>query len=274
MFVESSAIVSELKSFVKGYDNSIDAAAGGGYTVYARLFFEKFVPGDVERIVYIDCDTLVVGDIAPLFSLDMKDSPIAMSYDCTNAKYKRVINFPEELPYFNSGVLVLDIKNWKEAGCLARLMDEIHKGVSYPFPDQDFLNICLRGNIAKYSFRYNFCSAFFLYKSARAVSFIFGLKNFLPLQDDYRDSAKNPVIFHFNGNTFTRPWFKNSVHPMKKLYDSYYFSSPWKDEEQKSFSMPRVYKLQYVLWRFTPRFFFYLCSRILQDIFFKMYYKI
>ncbi|MBR0031099.1 MAG: glycosyltransferase family 8 protein [Treponema sp.] len=274
VFVDSEVIVSDIKNYVKGYDNSTDALSGGGYTAYTRLFFEKFVPDDAERIVYIDCDTLVAGNITELFSFDMGGNPVAMSYDCTNAKYKRVINMPNDSPYFNSGVLVLDTKKWKEGECLRLILEEIHKGVSYPFVDQDFLNICLRGKIAKYSFRYNFCSAFFLYKSAGAVSFIFGLKNFLPNKDDYRLSAKNPAILHFNGNTFTRPWFKNSVHPMKKLYDSYYFASPWKDEEQKDFKMPSVYKLQYILWKFTPRFFFYLASRILQDIFFKIYYKI
>ena len=257
VFVESDSLVSDLKNYVKGYDNSVDISSGGGYTAYTRLFFEKFVPADVERIVYIDCDTLVTGDISPLFSFDMKENAIAMSYDCTNSKYKKVINMPEEAEYFNSGVLILDTKNWQKNGCLKLILDEIHKGVSYPFVDQDFLNICLQGKITKYSFRYNFCSAFFLYGSARAVSFIFGLKNFIPYREDYRDSAKNPAIFHFNGNTFTRPWFSNSLHPMKKLYDSYYYDSPWKDEEQKPFRMQSVYKLQYVLWRYTPRFFFY-----------------
>lgn len=274
IFVECDSLISDIKNYMHGYENSVDTEIEAGYTIYARLFFEQFIPSDVDRILYIDCDTLVNGDISPLFSFDMDGKAIAMSFDCTNDKYRKYLKLPEGFQYFNSGVLIINTQEWKKHNCLKLILDEVHKGISYPFPDQDLLNICLQGRIAKYSFRYNFCSAFYLYGSAGAISFIFGRKNFLFYKDDYASSIKNPVILHFNGNTFTRPWFKNSVHPMKKLYDSYYFDSPWKDEEQKSFEMNRIYKLQYFLYKYTPRFFFYFCSRILQDIFYKIYYKI
>jgi len=272
VFVDAASIVENISKYVTGYVNSIDVNMGGGYTSYTRLFFEGFIPETEERIVYIDCDTLVVGDIEALFLMDMKGKPIAMSYDCTNVKYKKVLHLAKTDRYYNAGILVIDTKEWKKRKCFQRLFDEVKKGVSYIFVDQDFINICLRDEITKFSFRFNYCSSFYMFSSVKSISFVFGLNDFNSEMEDFNEAKNNPCILHFNGNMLTRPWYHNSQHPIKSIYDTFYFESPWKDEPQTDYKIPMYYKVHYFLYKYTPKIFFYISARVLQDVFYLLKY--
>ena len=105
------------------------------------------------------------------------------------------------------------------------------------------------------------------------LNFVFGI--------NYHDNclkkafAFNDIkIFHFCGNTFIRPWFKNSLHPAKKLYDSFYYDSPWKDIPQKMFNMKIEYKLQYLFFKYMPKPIFLFLSLLMQRLFMLIEYHV
>lgn len=41
-----------------------------------------------------------------------------------------------------------------------------------------------------------------------------------------QDAAKNPIIIHFVGDYFDRPWYKNNICRYKETYEKYYKLSP------------------------------------------------
>ena len=53
---------------------------GKGLTAFSRLFISELLP-DVERVVYLDCDTLVRGSLKELFTMDLHGKPIAMAFN-------------------------------------------------------------------------------------------------------------------------------------------------------------------------------------------------
>ena len=55
---------------------------GDSYATYYKLFIEEFIPDEVSRLVYIDCDTAVLGDLSELFTMDMHDAALAIGRDC------------------------------------------------------------------------------------------------------------------------------------------------------------------------------------------------
>lgn len=267
-------IVDSLKDLqekgIRGY--RYDKAAGG-YTTYSKLLIHNLIP-DKNRLIYIDGDTVVVGDITVLGSLDMHGKPIALAYDCCQNRYKKFISIDENEGYYNAGIMVFDIDKWKERRCMERIIDHIsHVRSEYPLADQDFFNVVLHGDIYRLDMKYNYLSQYFLYPF-NGLRKVYDLDdNYFYTKDEYVDPSQ-AVVLHFCGQTFIRPWYCNSKHPAKKIYDHYYNLSPWKSEAQKQCKWPLQYKIQYLLWRYSPTSLAVLCGKMMQRAFIKLNYKV
>lgn len=253
---------------INGYAN-----AAGGYTAYARLLIPDLIISK-NRVIYLDCDTLVVGEIMDLGRIDMQGKPIGLAYDCCQNRYKKFISLNENEEYFNTGVMILDINQWKEKRCIERIIDHIsHVRSEYPLVDQDFINVVLHGDIYRLDMKNNYLSQYFLY-SYNGLKKVYDLnESYFYTQDEYVDSSQ-AVVLHFCGQTFIRPWFLNSKHPAKKIYDHYYHLSPWKGETQKACKWLLQYRIQYLLWKYSPVSLSVLCGQFMQRIFVKLNYKV
>jgi len=176
--------------------------------VYYRLLFPVIVPATVDRLLYIDTDTLVLNDLSALYNARLHNHPVGAVYD------NYVVNHPEigiegTGNYFNSGVLLMDIGKWKEQQITEKAFDYLDR---YPerikFVDQDALNAVLKDNWEKLPFAYNV-----LYSYIPQTLSMKGLDNFI----------KDKVILHF---TLQRPWSCISTNRFRKLYHHYLKKSP------------------------------------------------
>lgn len=257
------------KSGANGYANADD----DGYAAYAKLLIPDLL-SDENRVIYLDCDTLVLGSLSELVNFNLEDRALGMVQDCLQNKYKRFINIDEHQRYFNSGVIVFDIPKWKENSCMERMQWHLSNiRNQYPLPDQDLINVTLHEDIYRLNMKYNYLSQYFLYPYS-------GLKKVYDLDDRYfytKDEYAEPsqaVVLHFCGQTFIRPWFINSKHPAKKTYDYYYNLSPWKNEAQKTCRWLLQYRIQYLLWKYSPTSLSVLCGKVMQRLFIKLNYKV
>lgn len=124
------------------------------HMMYARLMVDVLVPKDVARIIYFDCDTYVRGAIEELAEIDMGKNAIAAVEDA-HADFittKRDMAENKDLfdtadPYFNSGLLVIDTKKWRQAKVLETLKTMVSNGtMARLYYDQDFLNLVFKHN--------------------------------------------------------------------------------------------------------------------------------
>jgi len=255
---------------VTGYGCSVNI----GMTAYSRLFAHDILPDSVTRIIYFDCDTMINGDIEPLFNMDLGNCALGMAVDCVRNEYKKYINYPIDQPYYNSGVMIMDLKRWYEHKCMDRIWEHITKIRSdYPLVDQDFLNVVLPDEICTIDLRYNFLSQEFLY-SYKGLLRVYGLRpDFWYDRSTYEAARAEPIVYHFCGKTFIRPWYKNSLHPLKKKYDCFYFLSPWRSDEQKIYQLAFQYKLQLFLYKKLPPAINILAGTIMQRVFIWSNYK-
>jgi lipopolysaccharide biosynthesis glycosyltransferase len=114
--------------------------------IFLRLLMEEIHElGD--RIIYLDADTIVMGDIAELYRLDLKGKDIGMAADYLG----RVFIYPG---YSNDGVFLVDLAKVRVDGVFAQAR-EICRTVLMDFPDQDALNRAIRGKRKIISSRYN-----------------------------------------------------------------------------------------------------------------------
>ena len=88
----------------------------GSRATYYRLFFSELLP-DLDRIIYIDCDTIVSGRIDGLIDHDLGGHTIAMAYDSNNHVSKMRHGFGRDDEYYCAGIMLVDLKRWRESDC-------------------------------------------------------------------------------------------------------------------------------------------------------------
>lgn len=126
-----------------------NTAFGGARANYLRLSIPDSV-GQVDRVLYLDADIVVRGDLSDLFSVDLRGLPIGAVRDPINptlATGRALPNWPElgldgDREYFNSGVLVLDLAACAERRIFDRAFEAIVNHSSHlRMWDQDALNL-------------------------------------------------------------------------------------------------------------------------------------
>lgn len=129
----------------------------GSWATYYRLHAATVVEAD--RFLYVDADTLCDVDISPLLEFDFAGKPAAWVPEAplAHAVDRRVAeelgNSIEE-PYFNAGVLLVNVPEWRRQRISERAMAYI-VDQSPTFHDQSALNVVLHRNAAILDERFN-----------------------------------------------------------------------------------------------------------------------
>ena len=168
--------------------------------VYARLLIDRLLPPEVERIIYLDCDTMVHDRIEELYDVDLQGHPIAAVRDVMSVSIVggRDIRNNRDLfdtadPYFNSGMLVIDVPKYRAIDVGARLEAAIADGVmARIYYDQDLLNLIFRNNWRALPSRWNTIDA------------------------HYSHEAADPAILHYTGPF--KPWHLFSNAAFRRTY--------------------------------------------------------
>lgn len=113
--------------------------------IYYRLAAPLLLPEELDRILYLDVDTLVINPLKELYTMDFQGNYYIASTHIREALTKlndRRLNVPDGSPYVNTGVMVLNLPALREN----LTMDEIRRTAlqkidSFWLPDQDLLTV-------------------------------------------------------------------------------------------------------------------------------------
>ncbi len=121
--------------------------------IYYRLIAQFVLPQDMDRIVWIDADTIILNDLTEFYYQDFEDAYIIACPDkCTDTAYgamlKKNLGLPEEYKYFNSGVIVFNLPLLRREtkiedikACAYSLKEKLK------YPDQDILNVFYKDKV-------------------------------------------------------------------------------------------------------------------------------
>ncbi len=122
--------------------------------VYARLVIDRLIDPMVGRVLYLDCDMMVRAPIEQLIEIDLQGFPVAAVRDTIGAfitggkdlaKNRQIFDIAD--PYFNAGMVLIDVAKWRDAKLLDRLEALLADGtMARVYYDQDFLNLVFRNN--------------------------------------------------------------------------------------------------------------------------------
>ncbi len=140
---------------IKPYKAAMDKALRDYYSdaIFYRIFIPKMFP-QYHKAIYIDCDVVVLTDIANLFSVDLKDNYLASVLDEVAPAQPVLVDYVENavgIPinqYFCSGVDLFNLDAMRaqqvEEKFIALLMTYNFETVA---PDQDYLNVICKDHV-------------------------------------------------------------------------------------------------------------------------------
>ena len=217
---------------------------GWNEVILARLLVGSLLPPDVERVIYLDGDTIVIGDLQALWETDMGGKPLGASIEPTANHARKASLGLSELPYFNSGVLLIDLKVWRQQNTAETIFKFYQKaGANLFAADQDAINGALAGNIFVLSPKYNYYNIFWYYPYKTLVK----IEKPAPYisEDVFLSASSDPRIIHYLGED--RPWRKGNTHRYSAEYQRYLQMTPWKDTPMEE-GWELYFKLYKAFW--------------------------
>lgn len=156
--------------------------------VYARMLLPHLVPNEIDRIIYLDCDMLVRAPIEQLYAMDLNNQPVGAVRDALAPfiPLRRDMRQTADIfdgadPYFNSGMLLIDLEAWRKLDLGAEIAALSARGVlGRLYYDQDVLNLIFRNRWHTLPWRWNVIDA------------------------NKAHEALDPAILHFTRNF--KPW--------------------------------------------------------------------
>ncbi len=121
-------------------------------TTYLRVFSPYVLDKELERLIYLDVDTIVQGDISGLWHTPLGNNVIAAAIDVgktLDCAWGGVPNFAElgltaDTKYFNAGVLLIDLVKWRRDDISAKVVKALHDHKRHVrLADQYGLNVVL-----------------------------------------------------------------------------------------------------------------------------------
>lgn len=226
---------------------------------YARLFISQIC--DKDRILYIDCDTIINSSLKKLWEYDLGGKVLGGVQDNPALFALTEVGMTRKHRYINSGVLLIDLKRWKEFNVEEKILEMIKKHNGFVMHhDQGIINGVLKDNIKILPPKFNTMSQFFDTK-AKQIKKLYDMECYYT-QAQLDEAIKNPVIIHYITKFYNRPWFKSCTHPLKSLYIENLEKTPF---EVKLFDgeLKKNVKLRKFVFNHFPFFVYALFERIL-----------
>lgn len=197
IFIECS----DLENKLKLSKEQIEGFHGINITTYSRLFISKLIPETVDKILYLDCDTITLGSIKELWDMDISNYMCAGSEDPAPIPLKEVIGLNSEDIYINAGVILINLKLWREKNITEDFLKFLseHYG-EYINHDQGVINGVLKNQIMSVHPKYNFMAYFFNDLNPDTVIKWNGCTHYYD-RKTMEEARENPVIKH------GKPWF-------------------------------------------------------------------
>ena len=180
------------------------------------LLAHQVLPKNLERILYLDIDVAVNGNLEEFYNLDFDDNYFIGSKENFSVKNDEPVNEFEKFEYIenldiqtaakggyiNTGVLLFNLKKFRQENIDVEFYCTRLTGLKNVFYDQGVINVCFGKKIkllttCKYNYRISFSMSGYFNSDQRASKGLNSCYTFYPVQ------AK---IIHYAGSIGIKPW--------------------------------------------------------------------
>ena len=194
---------------------------------YYRLLIPEALPASFAKAIYLDCDMIVQGNVAELWQLDVGENyvlavqddyqPLISSRGGCGLRNYQALGLNPDQKYFNSGLLVMNLKKWREDDIGRKVLEFSRQNWAYiANADQDGLNAIMQGRWGQLNDRWNQMPGIYTYPSWQESPY--DAIAFQALRD-------TPYIIHYTNAP--KPWRHGCQHPAKELFLTYLDRTAW-----------------------------------------------
>jgi lipopolysaccharide biosynthesis glycosyltransferase len=187
------------------------AKTGGRITLYYRLFLAEVLPESVDRVLFVDADILVEGDLAELWNSPFDGHTLQAVPDAygrlmhvpplSQIDFSEDIAFTDSSAYFNAGILLVDLVRWRQENVGGRAAAFLWKyRGQLASRDQDALNCALAGRWKPLPLTWNF---------HELPEYLYCWETEEVSQFELKRTFRHPKIIHFIGS---KPWEEDCLH--------------------------------------------------------------
>lgn len=208
-------------SFIQASSKPLEGFPVNGHATvatYFRLLLPELLPMSVNRVIFIDSDTVITDSLGSLWNLDLQGKSIAAVAEHRISCKDHGHEFGS---YFNAGIMLADLQKWRQSSLLerGRTFANAHPDRMRHW-DQDVLNHVFKNDWIAIPDRWNACPHLFgLTPEYKDYDYVF--------TDDEREAQSNPAIVHFAGPGPVKPWNSQCKHIYKDHYLAAKADTPW-----------------------------------------------
>ena len=190
---------------------------------YYRLFLSDILPSAIEKVLYLDGDIIVRHSLLPLWNTDVSNYAAGTVMDVCDGDIKiyNRLRYPYQKGYFNSGVLLINLKYWRDHHIVKEFVEYInHYPERIKQEDQDVMNVVLQDKKLKLPVKYNLQTAFLTNDPCW---------DYWKYELEMKMAIEDPVMVHFTSKW--KPWFADLQfpHPYRNTFWKYQSQTKWKN---------------------------------------------
>jgi lipopolysaccharide biosynthesis glycosyltransferase len=192
-------------------------------SAYYRLFLSDILPSTIEKVLYLDGDIIVRHSLLSLWNVDLGDNAVGAAMDVCDGDIKRYnrLKYPFEKGHFNTGVLLINLKYWRDNHVEKAFMKYL---TEFPdrivFADQDVMNVIFQDKKLKLPVKYNLQTAFLSNDPCW---------DYWKHESEVKMGIEDPVVVHFTSKW--KPWYADLrfPHPYRNTFFRYQSQTKWKN---------------------------------------------
>lgn len=241
--VDISSKMELLAKTVLGREKGIVKSGKISY-MFARLFIGSSIPENIDKVIYLDCDTVYINNIRELINIKIEsDNLFAAVRDLWPVSYNRVLGFEINDLYFQSGIMLINLKKWRAEKCEKKILEHINMlDKPYFMHDQDILNVCFKGKIQTLPLKFGMVYQTRNYTAGQILEGCGKDEQHYYTEAEVNEAKKHIHVIHYTGGYYGRPW----VFPMgdhdSRLWYSYYKLTPWKKDSLRDYAKKEYVK--------------------------------
>jgi lipopolysaccharide biosynthesis glycosyltransferase len=200
--------------------SGLPVTAQFGSIVWCRFLLPELL-SELERVLYLDADTLVLDSLSPLWEASIGSHPLAAVgniVEPTARGHIEVLGLDRLGGVFNSGVLLMDLEAVRNDLQPENVMRVLSSCRDIQWPDQDALNLIFRDRWFRLHPRWNAQNSFWSLQQWAPEVFE---------TPELEQARQNPGIRHFEGPTINKPWHYLATDPYRKKYRATLARTPW-----------------------------------------------
>ena len=244
----------------KCLDNSLPDVVETTNTTYAKFWFCEMFP-DFDKILYLDPDILVLGDLQELYSICIDDYLVAGVIENLPAYHRFASKMNWESNYVNGGMLLINLKKWREEKINEKIKKRLLDTKKILNYDQGIINEICNGCIYVLPPKFNTLAELFAIRDADKIKNRYDFYQYYT-QKQVDEAIYNPVIVHFTKFLYGKPMNLPCKHPYASLFRWILRLSPIKVEFSNT-PLPKNVRIRRMLFKYFPFVIYDFLEKIL-----------